>query len=179
MAAEVPADRDALAEEAGELRGLRAAGDGEDTAQAISRWLCARAIPAQRCGTACRFSITAGQGIEPQRLTDRLLNKETGGETRPPAALEVIGGKWKGLIIYHLLSGTLRFGELNKRLGDVTQRTLTRQLRELETDGLVKREVYAVVPPKVEYSLTKSGSKLEPIIQGLRQWGVENVMGAS
>ena len=70
------------------------------------------------------------------------------------AALEQIAGKWKGLIIYHLMGETLRFSELSRRVGNVTQRSLTKQLRELETNSIVHREVFAVVPPRVEYSLT-------------------------
>ncbi|MEO1318194.1 MAG: helix-turn-helix domain-containing protein [Pseudomonadota bacterium] len=88
------------------------------------------------------------------------------------AALEQIAGKWKGLIIYHLLDETLRFNELSRRVGSVTQRSLTKQLRELEADGIVHREVYAVVPPKVEYRLTGKGQQLREAIVALRQWGV-------
>lgn len=87
------------------------------------------------------------------------------------AALEQISGKWKGIVIYHLLDGTLRFNELARRAGSVTQRTLTKQLRELEADGIIHRQVYAVVPPKVEYSLTDKGRALEPAILALREWG--------
>ena len=89
-------------------------------------------------------------------------------------ALEQIAGKWKGLIIYHLLDGTLRFNELARRLGDVTQRSLTKGLRELEADGIVERKVYAVVPPKVEYSLTSKGRELQPIVMALGAWGVRH-----
>ena len=92
------------------------------------------------------------------------------------AALEQIAGKWKGLVLFHLMDETLRFNELMRRVGTVTQRSLTKQLRELEADGLVNRQVYAVVPPKVEYSLTKKGQKLRPVIQSLHQWGQENAL---
>lgn len=88
------------------------------------------------------------------------------------AALEQISGKWKGLVIYHLLDDTLRFNELLRRVGSVTQRSLTKQLRDLEADGIVARKVYAVVPPKVEYSLTDKGQALRPMIEGLRAWGL-------
>lgn len=90
------------------------------------------------------------------------------------AALEQIAGKWKGLIIYHLMDGTLRFNELARRAGNVTQRSLTKQLRELEADGIVHREVYAVVPPKVEYSLTDKGRQLREVIEALRAWGTNH-----
>ncbi|NGP46836.1 helix-turn-helix transcriptional regulator [Bacillaceae bacterium SIJ1] len=87
------------------------------------------------------------------------------------ATLAVIGGKWKGVILYHLLSGTKRFNELRRRMPDMTQRMLTLQLRELEKDGIVHREVYKEVPPKVEYSLTDFGYTLEQIIVLMRDWG--------
>ncbi|MEQ8651982.1 MAG: helix-turn-helix domain-containing protein [Kiloniellales bacterium] len=90
------------------------------------------------------------------------------------AALEQIAGKWKGLIIFHLLDETLRFNELARRVGSVTQRSLTKQLRELESVGIVHREVYAVVPPKVEYSLTEKGRALRDVIEALRLWGAQN-----
>lgn len=86
-------------------------------------------------------------------------------------ALEQIAGKWKGLIIYQLLNGTLRFNELARRVGNVTQRSLTKQLRELEADGILHREVFAVVPPRVEYSLTEKGRALGPVVLALRNWG--------
>ncbi len=90
--------------------------------------------------------------------------------------LELIGGKWKGVILYHLIQkGTLRFNELRRKM-NVTQRMLTNQLRELETSGLIDRKVYAEVPPKVEYSLTERGRSLEPIILALKRWGDDNIL---
>lgn len=93
------------------------------------------------------------------------------------ATLEVIGGKWKGIILFHLLSKTMRFSELQRAAGTVTQRMLTKQLRELEADGLISRKVYPVVPPKVEYSMTEKGRSLEPILEAMRDWGGKQLAG--
>jgi DNA-binding HxlR family transcriptional regulator len=87
------------------------------------------------------------------------------------SALAVIGGRWKGVVIYWLSKGTLRFGQLHRQVPNCTQRMLTLQLRELEEDGLVKRTVYAEVPPRVEYDLTPFGRSLEPILLQLKDWG--------
>lgn len=90
------------------------------------------------------------------------------------AALGLIGGKWKGIALYHLMGGTLRFSELRRRIPGVTQRMLTTQLRELEADGLILRVVYPQVPPRVEYSLSARGRTLEPVIMALKAWGEEH-----
>lgn len=87
------------------------------------------------------------------------------------STMKIIGGKWKPIIIYQLLSGTKRFSELKRILTGITQQMLTLQLRELESDRIVKRTVYAQVPPKVEYSLTKSGKSLEKILRQMELWG--------
>ncbi|MBW4658170.1 MAG: helix-turn-helix transcriptional regulator [Drouetiella hepatica Uher 2000/2452] len=87
------------------------------------------------------------------------------------ATLDVIGGRWKGVILFHLTSGTKRFNQLQRLVQGCTQRMLTLQLRELEKDGVVERTVYAQVPPKVEYSLTEFGRSLEPILLLMREWG--------
>jgi len=92
------------------------------------------------------------------------------------AALEMIGGKWKGLALYHLLTGTKRFNELKRLLGSVTHRILTKQLRELETDGLIKRVIFPVVPPRVEYTLTIKGQELGKVLIALRDWGLAHAM---
>lgn len=92
------------------------------------------------------------------------------------ATLDMIGGKWKGVILFRLTEGTKRFGELRKLLPKVTQRTLTQALRELEQDGLVQRRIYAEVPPKVEYSLTTLGRTLKPLLTRLKDWGQSNVI---
>ncbi|WP_406663886.1 winged helix-turn-helix transcriptional regulator [Gallaecimonas sp. GXIMD1310] len=86
-------------------------------------------------------------------------------------ALELLGGKGKGMILYHLLDGPVRFNELKRRMGQITQRMLTKQLRELEYVGLVHREVYPEIPPKVEYSLTDMGVSLKVILLALKDWG--------
>lgn len=87
------------------------------------------------------------------------------------ATLSLISGKWKGVILYHLMKGTLRFNALKRELGDCSQRLLIKQLRELEADGLVARTVHAVVPPRVDYSITEEGRSLEPILHDLLGWG--------
>jgi DNA-binding HxlR family transcriptional regulator len=87
------------------------------------------------------------------------------------ATLSLIGGKWKGVVLFHLFEGTLRFNEIRRRLPNITQRMLTTQLRELEAAGLIIRTVYAEVPPKVEYSLSPSGRSLEPVVMALKAWG--------
>jgi len=87
------------------------------------------------------------------------------------ATLSVIGGRWKPVILFRLMAGTQRFGELKKTISGITQRMLTNQLRELERDGVIKRQVYAEVPPKVEYSLTILGLSLKPILQAMKDWG--------
>ncbi len=86
-------------------------------------------------------------------------------------ALDVLAGKWKILILWYLRRDTLRFNELQKLLPKVTQKMLVQKLRELEQDGIVKREVYPVVPPKVEYSLTEYGETLKPILKQMYLWG--------
>jgi DNA-binding HxlR family transcriptional regulator len=92
------------------------------------------------------------------------------------ATLDVIGGKWKPLIIYALNDETLRFSQLLGKLQPrITQRMLTKQLRQLEKDGLITRKVYPQVPPKVEYSLTETGKSLMPILDQLCEWGYEHM----
>ena len=85
--------------------------------------------------------------------------------------LGIIGGKWKCLIIHHLIDGTKRFNELRRLMPNITQRMLTSQLRELEKDAIVHRKVYAVVPPKTEYSLSELGKSLETILWSMHEWG--------
>lgn len=85
--------------------------------------------------------------------------------------LDLIGGKWKALILWHLRTETLRFSELKRTLPKITQKMLTQQLRELEGSGLISRFVYTQIPPKVEYSLTPMGNSLLPILESLCNWG--------
>jgi DNA-binding HxlR family transcriptional regulator len=96
-------------------------------------------------------------------------------ETNCPAeiTLTVIGGRWKVLLLYHLFQGVKRFSELQRAVSGITQKMLTQQLREMERDGLVHREVYPEVPPKVEYSMTALGMTLEPVVRAMCEWGVK------
>ena len=87
------------------------------------------------------------------------------------ATLDLVGGKYKALILWHLSGGVLRFSELRSRIPKATPKMLTQQLRELEADALVHREVYPVIPPKVEYSLPATGKSLMPILVAMRDWG--------
>lgn len=89
------------------------------------------------------------------------------------ATLDLIGGKYKALILWHLSDGKLRFSELRDRIRKATPKMLTQQLRELEIQHLIHREVYAVIPPKVEYSLTETGKSLIPILVAMRDWGAD------
>ncbi|CAI9392832.1 MULTISPECIES: winged helix-turn-helix transcriptional regulator [Bacillaceae] len=101
---------------------------------------------------------------------ERMAGKEFNCEKE--LTLSIIGGKWKMLILWHLgKEGTKRFGELKALIPGITQRMLVNQLRELENDYIVKRVVYPVVPPKVEYSLTKEGESLMPILDAMYSWG--------
>ena len=87
--------------------------------------------------------------------------------------LTLIGDKWKVLILRDLMPGTKRFGELKKSIGTVSQKVLTAQLRDMEENGLVHREVYAEVPPRVEYTLTETGYSLRPVLDAMVAWGTE------
>ncbi|RZQ66024.1 winged helix-turn-helix transcriptional regulator [Amycolatopsis suaedae] len=91
------------------------------------------------------------------------------------AAIAVVGGKWKGLILFALQDGPLRFGELRRAVPGISERVLILQLREMETTGLLEREVYHQVPPKVEYSLTEFGRSLNTAMAVLGEWGEEHL----
>jgi DNA-binding HxlR family transcriptional regulator len=86
--------------------------------------------------------------------------------------LDVIGGKWKCVILWHLRGRVRRFGELQRLIPGATQKMLTSQLRQLEREGLIERKVYAQVPPKVEYSITAYGSTLSPLLESMCKWGI-------
>ena len=95
------------------------------------------------------------------------------------AAVDVIGGKWKALILWELHEGKARFAELRRRVPGVSEKMLVQQLREMEADGLVHREVFQEVPPRVEYSLTELGAGLNAALEPLGVWGDENMGGIS
>lgn len=99
------------------------------------------------------------------------MEKITNYRCTVSVTLDIIGGKWKSLILWQLSFKTLRFSQLQRRLTKITQKMLTQQLRELERDGLIHRKVYAEVPPRVEYSLTPMGQSVVPILQLMYQWG--------
>lgn len=88
-------------------------------------------------------------------------------------ATDIIGGKWKGMVLWALKKDVKRNGELKKLIPNISQKMLTQQLRELEEVGIVERIAYPVIPPKVEYKLTESGKKLIPILEQLHDWGKE------
>lgn len=93
--------------------------------------------------------------------------------------LQVIGGRWKVVIVWALLQGTKRFSDLCRSMTGITQKMLTQQLRELEQDGIVFRKVYPQVPPKVEYSITPLGRSLKPVVNAIHRWGMKRVEGGS
>ncbi len=93
------------------------------------------------------------------------------------STLALIGGKYKSLILWHLMDQTLRFSELRKIIPQATPKMLTQQLRELEADGLLIRKVYPVVPPKVEYSLSSLGRSIRPILEAMYDWGAVYLKG--
>ena len=90
--------------------------------------------------------------------------------------LDLLGGKWKVIILWHLQEGMLRFSELRKRMPSITQKMLTQQLRELEQKEMVLRKVYAEVPPRVEYQLTPKGKLIRPLLQEMHQWSKKHLL---
>lgn len=101
-----------------------------------------------------------------------LLAKKSMQNCPVETTLKVIGGRWKVLIIHFLLVDKKRFGELTRSLGSISARTLSKQLRELEADGVVDRHDFGEIPPKVEYSLTPLGKTLEPVLRSMESWGL-------
>ncbi|GMA55090.1 hypothetical protein GCM10025857_64470 [Alicyclobacillus contaminans] len=102
------------------------------------------------------------------------MSEELQGETcqELQAALDIISGKWKPIILFHLMENEkLRFSELQRAMPEITKKMLTSQLRELEYNGIIHREVYQQVPPKVEYSMTEYGNSLSPLMKSMRSWG--------
>ncbi|WBX79893.1 helix-turn-helix domain-containing protein [Virgibacillus salarius] len=98
-------------------------------------------------------------------------------ECRVEDALGILVGKWKPIILLYLLQkGTKRFNELRKRMPEITQKMLTKQLRELEEEDIIQRVVYPQVPPKVEYSITEYGKTLEPILEAMHEWGTKHTL---
>ncbi|MCU9615330.1 helix-turn-helix transcriptional regulator [Caldibacillus lycopersici] len=92
-------------------------------------------------------------------------------------ALEIIVGKWKPIILLHLLkNGTMRFSEIKRSVPEITQKMLTKHLRELEEEDIIERVVYPQVPPKVEYSITEYGKSLEPILAAMHEWGTKHTV---
>ncbi|WP_348519624.1 helix-turn-helix domain-containing protein [Bifidobacterium sp. ESL0728] len=108
-------------------------------------------------------------------MADGKANEDSGAKSLPACPVEttmtLIGNKWTVLIVRDLLQGTKRFSELRRSVGNVSQKVLTSNLREMEADGLVNRKVYAEVPPRVEYSLTETGRSLKTVIDAMRTWG--------
>lgn len=100
------------------------------------------------------------------------MNKNIGERNCPVrTTLEMIGGKYKSLILWHLSEAPLRFGELHRLIPQATAKMLTQQLRELEGDGMIMREAYPVIPPKVEYSLSERGASIRPVLEAMYNWG--------
>lgn len=101
----------------------------------------------------------------------RLVQGDKVYNTPVEVTLEVIGGKWKSLLVYHLLNGPLRFSGLKRLVPNITEKMLTQQLRELERDGVLSRTVFAEVPPRVEYQVTEHGATLQPVLAAMCNWG--------
>lgn len=114
--------------------------------------------------------------INSERFGNMVENIKKYGGCPVSATLKIIGGKWKPLILYFISVDVNRFGQLQRMMPDCSKRMMTVQLRELEYDGLVHREVFAEVPPKVIYTLTNKGESLRPLFSVLSKWGIENVL---
>jgi DNA-binding HxlR family transcriptional regulator len=101
------------------------------------------------------------------------------GEIKCPVTgmLQLIGGKWKPIILYCIRSETKRFGEISARIPSLSRKVLTEQLKELERDGLITRKQFNEIPPRVEYTLTTLGKSLAPVLNEMEKWGMENIIG--
>ena len=112
--------------------------------------------------------------MQPDQTTDDLMvYRDKEYKCGIDVTLAVVGGKWKASILWHLAQATMRFSDLQRQFSGTTRKMLTQQLRELEADGLVHREAYPQVPPKVEYSLTEKGKSIYPILEMMCNWGRE------
>lgn len=114
--------------------------------------------------------------IHSKRFDDMVENIKKYGGCPVSATLKIIGGKWKPLILYFISVDVNRFGQLQKMMPGCSKRMMTTQLRELESDELVHREVFAEVPPKVIYTLTEKGESLRPVFRELSKWGIKNIL---
>lgn len=117
---------------------------------------------------ACGLIIDVGETMNEEKMDVDVCR----GYCPVQVTLRLISGKWKVVVLYHLFDGKKRFSELMRFAGHVSQRTLTMQLRELERDGIIRRTVYAEVPPRVEYELTPLGETMRPIVESMRAWGM-------
>lgn len=108
--------------------------------------------------------------MQPQSSADLMVHRDKAYTCGIDVTLAVVGGKWKASILWHLAHQTMRFSDLQRQFSGTTRKMLTQQLRELEADGLVRREVYPQVPPKVEYSLTGKGQSIYPILEMMCSW---------
>jgi DNA-binding HxlR family transcriptional regulator len=103
------------------------------------------------------------------------MSNNTCTNTPVGVTLHVIGGKWKLLILWHLREGAIRFSSLMKKMNGITQKMLTQELRSLESNGLVARKIFPEIPPHVEYSLTKYGASLDPVLEKMCEWGEKHI----
>lgn len=114
--------------------------------------------------------------INSDRFNDMVESIAKYGACPVSATLKIIGGKWKPMILYFISVDVNRFGQLQRMMPDCSKRMMTAQLRELESDGLVHRKVFAEVPPKVIYTLTDKGESLRPLFSQLSRWGIEHIL---
>ena len=113
-------------------------------------------------------------------LTEKIVEKKVNTVCDCPitASISIVGGKWKPIIIWILIDGPKRFGELHKTIPGIALKVLSRHLKELEADGIITRKVYAQIPPKVEYTLTEKGRSLNDVMELLAEWGRKNILSA-